>query len=153
MPPLRTIAAACAALVFAAFAIRGLGSFFRSEEDRIRDTIRAIADAAGEKDASGILDRVAADYRDDENLTRREIRALLLYHFLQHRSVDVTIEPSIEVRLSPDKTAVAVFYARFAESAIEGLVRRGEALRFEVTLRKNDKGDWQVVSHRRRAAQ
>ncbi len=141
-----------AGLLVAFVAFRQLRSCGRTPEDRIRETIRAIAEAAEEKDAGAIVERIAPDYHDAEGLTRAQLHIVLLARFREHRGVSVGFEGPIEVRLQPGGTAVAVLYARLAESALEGFARRGELVRFEVELRKADNDEWRVVSHRRERA-
>ena len=147
----RVIAGAVAvvlAVAIAHYALRGCGE---TEEDRVAKVVTAIEKAIEDHSLGGVLEHVSERYRDREGVTKAEARGILLYYFHAHKTIEVTITSKIAVTLRKDESAVAVFYARLAESKPEVLTGGGEAFRFELDFKKED-GAWRVVSHRREPA-
>ena len=100
-----------------------------SDEEQVRALLAAAEIAAESRDASDVLEAVAADYSDSEGLDRAQLQNFLRGYFLSH--------PSIELLMSIQEL----------EFPVEGLARARigiTVLPLRVEFRKVG-GEWRVA--------
>lgn len=124
-----------------------------SDPDRIKATISEMAVAAAAPDLGGVLGAVAEDYKDDEGVTKDQLRGFLFRQFQTRGPVVSVLSPITVHHEEGSPTARATFEAVVAVGISLGapMPDNADAYRFEVELEKRD-GDWKIVSHSRSSA-
>ncbi len=129
-----------------------LGDEPLSDEERVREAIRQVAEGAEQADLRKTLEPVSTVYRDADGLNRDELKGYLFMEFRRRGPMHTMIGP-IGVTFSEDgQTATASFTAVVGEGA-EGVVgellpQSGEAFQFEVQLQEEEEF-WRITSHER----
>ncbi len=124
--------------------------FSTSDEDQVRRAISEIAAAAGEPDLGDVLGGISESYRDDDGLSKDNLRGFLFNEFRRRGPIRTVLSP-IHVALSEDgQSATARFEAVVAVGVTltDPMPEDAEVFRFEVDL-KREEGDWRVTGHRR----
>jgi ketosteroid isomerase-like protein len=119
-----------------------------TEEDRVRQVVADVAEAAEKKDLKGIMRHVSKDYNDDKGNDYDGAKGIVFYQFLRSPKVSVFVR-GVEVEVKEDRALVntKVVLARGKEvKKIEDIIPEDAAgYRFSVVFRKED-GDWKALS-------
>jgi len=124
----------------------------RSEEDRVRDVIEAIAQGARKHDLDATFEPISQRYTHEE-LTRPQVKAYVFSQFQKHKSLSVALGP-IDVRFPSEGHATADFEAALAEgielTTLDLVPDQADVYDFHVELEDED-GEWMVVGHEQRS--
>ncbi|GEM_PF-981972 len=140
------------ALVGVAVAVLALGRDAPDDAERIRQAIQRVAAGAERADLKEVMAPISQAYRDDDGLSRDNIKGYLFMEFRRRGPVHTLLGP-IDVTLDDAGTgALAVFNAAVGEGGAgvvgELLPQSGDVFTFEFTLvREGD--DWRITSHER----
>jgi ketosteroid isomerase-like protein len=119
-----------------------------TEEDRVRQVVADVAEAAEKKDLKGVMRHVSKDYNDDKGNDYDGAKGIVFYQFLRSPKVSVFVR-GVEVEVKEDRALVntKVVLARGKEvKKIEDIIPEDAAgYRFSVVFRKED-GDWKALS-------
>jgi len=63
-----------------------------SDEERVREVVAAMETAAEERDASDVLEHVAANYEDAQGFDRAQLTHFLRGYFLAHPKVELLVD-------------------------------------------------------------
>jgi len=63
-----------------------------SDEERVREVVAAMETAAEERDASDVLEHVAANYEDAQGFDRAQLTHFLRGYFLAHPKVELPVD-------------------------------------------------------------
>jgi hypothetical protein len=115
--------------------------------DPIANVIHDIEKAADDRDASAIVEKLAANYADD-NGGRNEVEQNLKRYFFAYKSIDVSISDLQTWQSGP--TAQARFIANFSGTAkeiggLDQLMPSSAKYKFDVWLAKEG-GDWKITN-------
>ncbi len=120
-----------------------------SDEEQVREAIRAVAAGARDADLAATLAPVSADYSDAQGVTRDGVK-LYLFREFQRRGPIVVMLGAIDVTLAGD-IAMAEFGATLADgvdaSQLDFIPGDAETVHFVVDLERED-GDWLIVGSR-----
>jgi hypothetical protein len=122
-------------------------------EEQVRARIEAMAEAAEKGDIGAVMEGVDPAYRDEEGLSRDNIKGLMLMETRQRRGIAIWPGP-MAVEVAPDgQSATAHLQVVFAEGVeATGPVPEGaEVWEFDVELVRGGE-DWRVKGHRRQQA-
>ncbi|MCB9744603.1 MAG: hypothetical protein H6741_32160 [Alphaproteobacteria bacterium] len=140
------VALVLAVMLAAFFGLRGAGA---SEEDRVREAIRQVADGARAADIAMTVAPVSHDYHGPDGLSRDQLKGFLFKQFRSRGPIGVALGP-IVVKLEGEDRASASFEAMLVEgveiTALDLAPEDGDVLHFDVQLVQED-GEWRVVSH------
>ncbi len=89
-----------------------------SEEDRIREIIKEVAEKAEAKDIKSIKKHISRSYRDPRGNDYQGLSGLLLYHFFRAEKLS-TYLTAIEVSVEGEK----------ATAAVEAILTRGKEIK------------------------
>lgn len=132
-------------------ALRGCyRAYFLSEEERIWETVEALAEAVEDKAANGFVSWLDERYLDRGGMKKADIRRVLVAQFLRARGPILTaiVRDSLDYR-APSDSATAFFRAGCYEVDASG--GRLNAIAFDFTLQMHKvEGRWLVYGHRRR---
>ena len=106
-----------------------------SDEEQVRELIISVENAAEARDASDVLEFVAADYDDSQGLDRAELQNFLRGYFLAH--------PKIELLVSVEDLQFPVEGLGRARLGITSLPA-GDRATLQVEFRKEN-GNWRVA--------
>jgi ketosteroid isomerase-like protein len=134
-----------AALALAASAIAACRPE-QSPEEEVRAVVAAAEEAAEARDASTLLDFIAADYSDGRGNGAEELRRYVRGYLLAHQSVHLVTRVE-EIELPADDLArlratVGMLGKEAAGESAWDLA--AEVYEFEVTLARED-GEWRVT--------
>lgn len=126
---------------------------FATEEDKVKATISEMAAAAAAPDLGGVLDPIAEDYKDEQGVTKDQLRGFMFRQFQTRGPVVSVLSPIAVQHEEGTGTATASFEAVIAVGITLGdpMPDNADAFRFDVDLEKRD-GDWKIVSHTRSSA-
>lgn len=126
---------------------------FATDEDKVKATISEMAAAAAAPDLGGVLDAISDDYKDDDGVTKDQLRGFLFRQFQTRGRVVSVLSPIAVEHEEGSQTATASFEALIAVGITLGdpMPENADAYRFTVDLEKHD-GDWMIVSHTRTSA-
>jgi hypothetical protein len=115
--------------------------------DPVAATIHDIAKAAEDRDASAVIEQLAANYTD-ENGGRREAEETLRRYFFGYRTINISIRDLQTFQTGP--TAQARFVVAFTGVAkeiggIDQLLPSSATYQFEVWL-VQENGDWKITA-------
>ncbi len=120
-----------------------------SDEEQVREAIRAVADGAREADVAATLKPVSDRYSDASGVTRDEVKLYLFREFQRRGPISVILGP-IDVTLAGD-IALAEFGATLADGmdpgALDFIPGSAETLHFVVDLEREG-GEWRIVGSR-----
>jgi len=119
-----------------------------SEEERIREIIKEVAEKAEAKDIKAIKKHISKNYRDPRGNDYQELSGLLLYHFFRAEKLS-TYLTEIEVSVEREK----------ATAIVEAILTRGKEIKslkdlipeaasyylFNLIFQK-EQGKWLLVS-------
>jgi hypothetical protein len=122
------------------------GCTHKSEQDKVKEVIFAVREAANKKDVKGILENLSKTYRDPQGYTYDTVKGLVLGYFLRHGKIHVYI-PGIEAEIDGNDARASV------QAVLSGGDAGSSALfpdslgmyRFTVSLKKEPK-DWKITS-------
>jgi hypothetical protein len=106
-----------------------------SDEEQVRELLDTAESAAESRDASDVLDLVAADYADSQGLDRAQLQNFLRGYFLAH--------PKIELLMSVEELEFPVPGLAHARVGITSLPA-GDRLSLRVEFRK-EHDRWRVA--------
>lgn len=115
--------------------------------DPAQEAVEAIAAAAGERDAAGVIERLAADFRGSDGSGRAEVEQTLRRYLAAYESLDVSLK-DLSIERAPASARVR-FRADLSGSprkvgSLEGWLPRTSSYRFD--LRLVPEGDsWKVA--------
>ncbi len=148
MQPRKVIVVCAVALVLATAGIVAIWPD-SSDEEQVREAIRAVAAGAREADLAATLRPVSDDYTDAQGITRDELK-LFLFREFQRRGPIAVLLSDIDVTLAGD-IAVAEFGATLADGMEPGRLDfvpgDADAFRFTADLVRED-GEWRIVGAR-----
>ena len=126
---------------------------FASDEDQIKATISGMAAAAAAPDLAGVLSPISEDYKDDEGVTKDNLRGFMFRQFQTRGPIISVLSPIAVQHEEGSGRASASFEAIIAVGVTLGgpLPDDADAFRFDVELEKQS-GDWKIVSHTRSSA-
>lgn len=126
---------------------------FATDEDEIKATISGMAAAAAAPDLGGVLEPIADDYKDEQGVTKDQLRGFMFRQFQTRGPVISVLSPIVVQHEEGSATATASFEAVVAVGITLGdpMPDNADAFRFDVDLEKQD-GDWKIVSHTRSSA-
>lgn len=126
---------------------------FATDEDEIKATISGMAAAAAAPDLGGVLEPIADDYKDEQGVTKDQLRGFMFRQFQTRGPVISVLSPIAVQHEEGSTTATASFEAVVAVGITLGdpMPDNADAFRFDVDLEKQD-GDWKIVSHTRSSA-
>ncbi len=118
-------------------------------EQQIDALVEAFEQAAEEKDLSAAMEAISESYRDPEGRTRQLLKALLVRHFLAHRTLGVMAtlrhveigEPATTARAEVLAALTATSDAEF--SSLKNI--DADIYRFDLELAKEADGEWRIV--------
>jgi len=117
-----------------------------SDEEKIREAIRAVADGARAADVLATMKPVSRDYVDEQGLTYDDVRGFLFREFKRRGGITVLLS-DIEVALHGD-TADADFHAVLADGIDIGSLDLApgdaDSFTFHVQLAR-DGGKWKIT--------
>jgi len=120
-----------------------------SDEEAVREAIRAVAEGAREADLGATLDPVSDRYQGPEGLTYGELK-LFLFREFQRRGPIVVMLSDIQVTLAGD-IAIAEFTATLADGIDVGgldlVPDSADRFHFVADLEREG-GDWKIVGSR-----
>ncbi len=139
-------------LIGVALAFLVSGGEAPDEAERVRETIRAVVAGAENADLKGVMAPISQAYRDDDGMSRDNIKGYLFMEFRRRGPVHSMLGP-IEVMLDEDgQGALATFNLALGEGGGgvvgELLPQSGDVFSFEVDLQQEG-GSWRIVSHQR----
>lgn len=131
----------------AALALCCLACRAATEQDKVREVIAGIQQAAEEKQIGAVLDSLSRSYRDGAGRDYHAIKSLLAFYVYRHRKIAVFI-PAIDVEVD-GAAARARFQAILTgrQDAASGGTLMPEALGvydFDVRFTK-ERGEWKAV--------
>ena len=131
------VAAACAALVYAAWPKEQ-----RTDEDRVRDVIAGMVQAAERKAPGEVADALSESFHGQGGSDKAAVKQLLAAMLLRRTSDVGVLNPSLEVQVrSADE---AHFKGSFVFTGDTGIT---SARPYEIEgVMKNEGGTWRVVS-------
>ncbi|MEW8625409.1 MAG: hypothetical protein AB2551_06635 [Candidatus Thiodiazotropha sp.] len=115
-----------------------------SVDEQLRTTIREAESFIQARDLSATLEFVHADYRDNNGLDLRQLRAMLAGYFLRHKSIHIltTID---NIAVDESGRAKVLLYAGLAGSPQDRETSlsqwRGDLLRLDLTFLQQDE-EW-----------
>jgi hypothetical protein len=118
-------------------------------EEELQAVLEAGEQEVEARDLLAVMERVDADYRDEQQRDWRQLRALLAGYFFRHPNVYV-ISQVERIEIPQPGRAEVVLFAGLAGSAQEaagplsGL--RGQLLRFDMSFRRVDADDWRLLN-------
>jgi len=125
----------------------------RSEESRIEEALRRMADLAEDRDLDGLMDRFAPDYADFEGRDRARARELIGGYFAGRSAIVVHLLRT-DVKLEGGNRAAVQAEAALSSGAAEvfrKLFRSfGELYRFDLEMAKPNE-EWKVAFARWRS--
>ena len=105
------------------------------DEQRLRDTIAAMADAVESKDAGGFIAHVSDDFDGDHgSFDRQSLRGFLAAQMMRKQSLGVTLGP-LDVKVQGDRATVRV----------DALVTGGEGLLPDSGEHLDIESGWRLV--------
>ena len=107
-----------------------------SDEEQVRALIDSLETAAEARDASDVLEFVAADYEDAQGLDRAQLQNFLRGYFLAHPKIELLVDVE-ELTFPADGLAQAEI------SVTSVSLNDPDHARLKVEFRRNG-GDWQV---------
>jgi len=115
--------------------------------DPIAETIHAVVHAAEDRDAEAVVEKLAANYAD-ENGGRRDAEEALKRYFFGYRSIKISLSDLKTFQTGP--TAQARFVVHFIGvpkeiGGLDQLLPSSATYRFEVWLAE-EKGDWKITA-------
>ena len=122
----------------------------KSPEAAVRQIISQIEAAVEEKDVDGVIERVAASYRDKDGNNRKGLRAMLAMRFFRQGKVHALVRVS-DVSFPAKTTAIAKLAVAVAgtplpeDGVLDGL--RADVFNMTITLTQVDDA-WQVSGAR-----
>lgn len=122
-----------------------------SPEEQLRALVRQAEEAAEEKSLSPIRRMISDDYSDEGGNDRQAIEGIIRYHFLRHDAVHLITRISDLAFPEPGRAEIQIFAAMAGEpipSADRIDPLRADFYRFELTLAREDKGEWKLVTAR-----
>jgi hypothetical protein len=137
------------ARAFLALAALAGGADCRPPRDPVLDLVDTLRQAAEDRDAQGIADRLAEDFKGSGGADKAEATATLRRYFAGYESVHLAVY-DVAVRGRTDDEAEVGFRAEFSGSArralgLDGFLPPSAVYRFD--LRVVRKGaDWKVAS-------
>ena len=135
-----TIAAGLAGMVAA-------GSCARAERDPAQALVDELAEAAEDRDAGRIVERLADDFSGPGGLTRADAAASLRRYFAGYETIDVEVY-DVEARPADGMTTVRTRIGFKGEAnrafGLEGLLPPSAVYRFDLDVGERD-GVWRVV--------
>ncbi len=135
-------------IAFFCFLILSACSKGISEEDKLKNIVNEVAEAAQKKDIDGVRKHISKSYRDQEGNDYDGVRRVLLYHFIRAETVSVFVR-SVDVEIKEDTAIVTanVILVRGKDiKSISDIIPESAAgYRFEMVFKKEGR-DWKVVS-------
>ena len=137
-----------AALLLALSALT-TGAGCRAPSDPVLDLVDALREAAENRDAQAIADRLADDFRGSAGADKAEAAATLRRYFAGYESVHLAVY-DIAVRERTDDAAEVSFRAEFSGSArkiggLDGFLPPSAVERFDLRLVRKGT-EWKVAS-------
>jgi hypothetical protein len=119
----------------------------RKEADPVRATVDALAEAAGDRDADGAGDLLAAAYADAEHADRAAALLTIRRYFAAYETISASFS-DLAIDRKPDVARVT-FLATFDGApkkigALEGILPRTAKVKFEMNL-VPEEGRWKVA--------
>ena len=112
-----------------------------TDEDRIKAIINDVAEYTREKNLKKIMGYISESYKDEEGLSKDEIKGMVFAYFYQHKEIGVIVT-SKEVEVNGDKATATVEVILTETTKI--IPESGEGLRIDLKFVKED-GDWMVI--------
>src|SRR5262245_59090236 len=107
-----------------------------SDEQQVRELVDAMENAAEDRDASDLIELIAADYEDSNGFDKSQLQNFLRAWFLSH--------PKIELVVSIDSLEFPVDGVAQAEITVTNVdLGNPERESFKVEFRRKD-GEWRV---------
>lgn len=134
-------------LLLAAGLIAFTGCRKDTDEERVKQIILSIRQAAENKDVRQMLSHISKKYTDPQGNDYEGIKGLILFYFYRHQKIAVFLN-DLETKVS-GHTATAGFEAILSGGGSTGTILP-EALgayRFNVSFTK-EAGEWKVISAR-----
>jgi hypothetical protein len=122
------------AILLIAASLAGCGSR-SSDESQVRELIEAVEVAAEQRDASDVMEHVAAEYSDSNGFDKTQLRNFLRGYFLAN--------PKIELLVGIDQLEFPVDGLGKARVDITS-IPVGDRVTLQVEFRRED-GDWRVT--------
>ncbi len=140
------------ALVGAAAGVLFLTREGPDDRSQIRQAIHQVAQGAEHADLAEALEPISQAYRDDDGLSRDNLKGWLFVEFQRRGPVHALLGP-IEVTLEEGgQQALATFNAALGEGGAgvvgELLPQSGDVFTFDVTLQREGEA-WRITSHQR----
>lgn len=140
--------AAAAALATAVFSAPSCGQ--PSDEAAIRGLLREAVVRAEKRDAGGLMELFAPDYRDFEGRDPEGTRRLVKDYFDHYRGIVIHLLGTRVGQVDPDGSASVEFEVSLSHGAAEVLRKliryAGEYYHFRVDLRRTGPGTWRFTS-------
>jgi hypothetical protein len=131
----------------ALMALLGCSEPAQSPEDRVRETLAAVEQAAEAKDAAALKDHISDAYSDAHGNDKQKLAGIATFHFMQNRGVHLLLQVrKVVVEVPGEARAVAL--VAMAGRPIDGpdaLPSLNASLYyFDVELAEED-GDWRIT--------
>jgi hypothetical protein len=106
-----------------------------TDEERVREVFANMESAAEARDASDVLEFIAADYTDNGGYDKAQLQSFLRGYFL--------VNPNVELLVSIERLEFPVAGLARAEVGVTSVLA-GDRERFNVELRLEE-GEWRIV--------
>ena len=138
-----------AILTFAAVSIFTAACGTPSEEARVRELLKKTVALAEKKDVRALREFFAPDYQDFEGRDVEDTARLVTAYLTRFRGVVIHLLGARVGPIGPDGRASVeceVSLSHGAAEVLRKLIRySGEYYRFELELRRSDRGDWRYT--------
>lgn len=119
--------------------------------DPVRGTLDGLAEAAEERDAGGVAQRLSASFKDAAGTGKEETAATVKRYLAAYESLGVSLS-DVAVERGPDR-AHATFVAELAGTpskafGLDGILPRSSTWKFDVRLALEEGKAWRVVEAR-----
>lgn len=119
-----------------------------SPEDEVRALVARAVEAAQNRDAAGVTEALADDFRGPQGTSKQEVKQLVLGHLFRNQNALVVLNPVLDVIVTaPDAASFKGTFV-FARGQVADWQQPGDgASRYDIaaTLERRD-GDWVITS-------
>ncbi|MEW6433874.1 MAG: hypothetical protein AB1730_20405 [Myxococcota bacterium] len=119
-------------------------------EEEVRALVAKAVDAAQRRDAAGVTEALAEDFRGPQASSKQEVKQLVLGHLMRNRDAVVVLNPVLHVTVeSPDKASFqgTFIFARAPVADWQNPAPGDGASRYDIgaTVERRD-GEWVITT-------
>ncbi|MEW5741059.1 MAG: hypothetical protein AB1938_19210 [Myxococcota bacterium] len=120
----------------------------RTPEEEVRELVARAVDAAQKRDAAGVTESLADNFRGPSGASRQEVKQLIVGHLFRNQSALVVLNPVLDVTVeSPTKASFKGSFV-FARGQVSDWQQPGDgASRYDISAELEKQGDeWKITS-------